>query len=312
MLTRVALFIPLSLLLPLAAAPKKKYDERGNPINATEKEAGKAVEPPTAPQPVSPASSAVNPPETTPATTAPNNVPEAAANASAEEAEALAQQRNPQTKVFLENAQLYLRSGRTDKALEFLKKSQEAGEDGFSREARLQSLWLRARRGDLALEAEAEGLDEKVRLPGLLRVADGYYACARELMNKKPDCLAEAERIYALIGETAPRAAEGKLARLRLGMLLVDQGRLEAALPILTQTLLNEPGLGARSAGEIPLDRAFYQLGQLYERPWYHQDVHKARAAYQQVLKIAGSPYQNAARERIASLERFGTGYTRP
>lgn len=173
------------------------------------------------------------------------------------------------------------------------------------------SLGLRARRGDQGLEAESEAVDEKLRLTALLRIADGYYACARE-MNKKTECLNEAERIYALVGESAPRSAEGRLARLRLGMLLVDNGRAEAALPILTTTLLMEQNAPLTSGSEIPFDRAFFNLAQLYERPWYHQDVHKARAAYRQVLKYKGSPYHKAAQERIAQLERFGTGYSRP
>ena len=63
---------------------------------------------------------------------------------------------------------------------------------------------------------------------------------------------------------------------------------------------------------ELPLDRAWYHLGQLYEKPWYHRDTHKASAAYRQVLKYTGSPYQRSARERLVYLERFGTGYSRP
>jgi hypothetical protein len=182
-----------------------------------------------------------------------------------------------------------------------------------SREARLTALWLRGRRGDAGLEGEAEGFDEKLKVQALGRIADGYAACAREL-PKKPECLNDAERIYAYISELQPRSTEGKLARLRLGLLLVDHGRLEAALPHLTATLMaegNELKTG-QPLRELPLDRAWYNLGQLYERPWYHRDVHKAQAAYKQVLKYSGSPYQQAARNRLASLERFGTGFSRP
>ena len=298
--------------LPLTAAGKK-YDERGNPITDAKTSApttSPAAETEQAVQPVKeavPGDSVAKPNEN-----AAKPVNPATENPQAlEEAQAAAQQRAPLTKVYLENAQMYLRSARTDKALEFFKKSQEAGEDTFSREARLMSLGLRARRGDQGLESEAEGVDEKLRLMALLRIADGYYACARELL-KKPECLNEAERLYALVGESAPRSAEGRLARLRLGMLLVDNGRPEAALPHLTTTLLLEQNSPLASGSEIPFDRAFFNLAQLYERPWYHQDVHKARAAYRQVLKYKGSPYHAAARERITQLERFGTGFARP
>lgn len=302
-----------SVVIPLAAAGKKKYDERGNPISDSKAPAVTSA-PATGAEPAAQPANAPAPGDeaTKPAETAAKPVNPTTDNTQAlEEAQAAAQQRAPLTKVYLENAQMYLRSARLDKALEFFKKSQEAGEDTFSREARLMALGLRARRGDQGLEAEAEGVDEKLRLTALLRIADGYYACARELV-KKTECLAEAERIYALVGETAPRSAEGRLARLRLGMLLVDNGRPEAALPHLTATLLQEQNSPLSSGREIPFDRAFYNLAQLYERPWYHQDVHKARAAYRQVLKYKDSPYHSAARERIALLERFGTGYSRP
>lgn len=318
--------------LPLMAAGKK-YDERGNPITDAKTSAtttSPAAETEQAAQPVKeavPGDSAAKPNEN-----AAKPVNPATENPQAlEEAQAAAQQRAPLTKVYLENAQMYLRSARTDRALEFFKKSQEAGEDTFSREARLMSLGLRARRGDQGLESEAEGVDGKLRLMALLRIADGYYACAREISQvqggtgvdrsqggdpggrlKKPECLNEAERLYALVGENAPRSAEGRLARLRLGMLLVDNGRPEAALPILTTTLLMEQNSPLTTGSEIPFDRAFFNLAQLYERPWYHQDVHKARAAYRQVLKYKGSPYHGAARERITQLERFGTGFARP
>lgn len=307
----IRIFFLVLIASPLIAVGKKKYDERGNPVtenkeNTTVPAAGSE-----------PATQPANTPAQSDGNTKPNEAavkpvnPPADNTQALEEAQAATQQRVPLTKVYLENAQLYLRSARTDKALEFFKKSQEAGEDAFSREARLMALGLRARRGDQGLESEAEGVDEKLRLTALLRIADGYYACAREL-NKKPECLNEAERIYALVGETAPRSAEGRLARLRLGLLLVDNGRLEAALPHLTTTLLTEQASPLTTGNEIPFDRAFFNLAQLYERPWYHQDVHKARAAYRQVLKYKGSPYHAAAQERIAQLERFGTGYSRP
>ena len=304
---RPALFCLSACLLALpVSAAKKRFDERGNLLPDTAPAAADAAvsnEPPKT-EPVSPA--AVNP---TAAPAAAND----AAEAAREEAEALAAQKNALTKVYLENAHMYLRSNRNDKALEFLKKSQEAGDDEFSREARLLALWLRARRGDQGLEGEAEGMDEKLRVEALLRTADGYAACAKEQL-KKPECLNEAERIYAYISELQPRSTTGKLARLRLGLLLVDAGRLEAALPHLTRTLMAE-GVDFKTGQnlrEIPLDRAWYNLGQLYERPWYHRDTHKAEAAYKQVLKYAASPYHQAARERLQALQRFGTGYARP
>lgn len=301
----VALLV-IWIISPLWSA-KRKYDERGNIIQATES----------------------SPANATPATIGPGKEEKAAIpavtegaqevaspgedNAAAEEAAQIANQRNPLTQVYLENAQMHLRSGLTEKALEYLKKSAEAGEDGFSREAKLLALWLKARRGDAGLETEAESLDEKSRSNALLRIADGYAACARE-QQKKPECTSEAERIYAYVGELAPRSTEGRLARVRLGLLLLDAGKLEAALPQLTKTLLsetNDPKTG-KAAKELPLDRAYYSLGQLYERPWYHRDTHKAVVAYKQVLKYAGSPYQRAARERIAYLEKFGTGFSKP
>ncbi len=325
LISRILLLILIAS--PLIAAGKKKYDERGNPITDTKASAAETIQ---AAQPANTPAQSDGIAKPNEAAAKPVNPP--ADNTQAlEEAQAAGQQRSPLTKAYLENAQLYLRSARTDKALEFFKKSQEAGEDAYSREARLLALGLRARRGDQGLESEAEGVDEKLRLTALLRIADGYYACAREISQvqggtgvdrsqggdlggrlKKPECLNEAERIYALVGETAPRSAEGRLARLRLGMLLVDNGRPEAALPHLTTTLMHEQNSPLSAGSEIPLDRAFYNLAQLYERPWYHQDVHKARAAYRQVLKYAGSPYHAIARERIAQLERFGTGYSRP
>lgn len=309
LIARALLLIVIAL--PLSAAGKKKYDERGNPITETkETSAAPVASTERAAQPANAPAESDRNAKTNEAAAKPVN-PAVDNSQALEEAQAAAQQRAPLTKVYLENAQLYLRSARTDKALEFFKKSQEAGEDSYSREARLMALGLRARRGDQGLEAEAEGVDEKLRLTALLRIADGYYACAREIL-KKPECLNEAERMYALVGETAPRSAEGRLARLRLGLLLVDNGRFEAALPHLTTTLLMEQNSPLSTGGEIPFDRAFYNLAQLYERPWYHQDVHKARAAYRQVLKYKGSPYHAAAQERIAQLERFGTGYSRP
>jgi tetratricopeptide (TPR) repeat protein len=312
-----------SILLPVTAA-KRRFDERGNILPETagkDVPAGASVTP-NAPATSSaatekaPAESATAPVESgaaaAPATANPAATSDAA-EAAREEAAALAAQKHPQTKVYLENAQLYLWSNRLDKALEFLKKSQEAGEDEYSREARLIALGLRARRGDAGLEGEAEGADEKLRVQALLRIADGYHACAKEIL-KKNECLNDAERIYAYISELQPRSMEGKLARLRLGLLLLDTGRHEAALPHLTRTLMAE-GTDLKTGQalrELPLDRAWFNLGQLYERPWYHRDTHKAQAAYKQVLKYSGSPYQQAARERLASLERFGVGYNRP
>ena len=170
------------IALPLAAAGKKKYDERGNPISEAKETTAAPVA--VTEQAAQPANASVPSDETAKATeTAAKPINPAVDNSQAlEEAQAAAQQRAPLTKVYLENAQMYLRSSRTDKALEFLKKSQEAGEDSYSREARLMALGLRARRGDQGLESEAEGVDEKLRLTALLRIADGYYACARELV----------------------------------------------------------------------------------------------------------------------------------
>jgi predicted negative regulator of RcsB-dependent stress response len=108
----------------------------------------------------------------------------------------------------------------------------------------------------------------------------------------------------AYIGELEPGSAEGNLARLRLASLLMDQGRPEAALPHLTRAVMSGGGQG--------IDRAWYQLGQLYERPWYHRDTRKAAAAYKRVLQYSHSPYLHAAQERIRLIERFGTGSARP
>lgn len=275
-------------------AARKKYDERGNLITAPETTgAGAASSPVNASVPPQPAPTAGQPVSSgntvAPASSAPEQP--------AEENEA-ALQKAPLTKVYLENAQMYQRSNRLDKALEFLRKAQEAGQDSYGREARLQELYLRARRGEFALEGDAS--DTKA----LLRLADGYQACSREL-PKKPECANEAERLYAYIGELEPGSAEGNLARLRLALLLMDQGRLEAALPHLTRAVMN----GSEAQG---IDRAWYQLGQLYERPWYHRDTHKAAVAYKQVLKYSHSPYLQAAKERIRFIERFGTGISRP
>lgn len=303
---RYIAFLVLCSTSPLWSA-KRKYDERGNIIQATESApitaVPAAITPDREEKMALPAVTEAAKEATTPGDD----------TAAAEEAAQLANQKNPLTQVYLENAQMHLRSERTDKALEYLKKSAEAGEDAFSREAKLTALWLKARRGDAGLETEAESLDEKSRSGALLRIADGYAACARE-QQKKPDCLTEAERIYAYIGELAPRSTEGRMARVRLGLLLVDTGKLEAALPSLTKTLLsegNDPRTGKQSK-ELPLDRAYYNLGQLYERRWYHRDTHKAVVAYKQVLKYAGSPYQRVARERIAYLEKYGTGFAKP
>ncbi|MFO1480103.1 MAG: tetratricopeptide repeat protein [Turneriella sp.] len=284
---------------------RKRYDERGNPLaeSTTEPQAGSVQ---AVPVEGKTPDAAAAPPEKSRADAA--SATAEPANA-AEEETAQQQVRNPLTKVYLENAQLYLRSDRTDKALEFLRRSQEAGEDNYSREARLQSYWLRAKRGDTGLAAEAENLDEALRLAASLRVADGYYTCSREL-RQKPECLAEAERVYANLAELAPSSHEGRLAAFRLGQLLLDQGRFEAALPHLTRLLASEPKTPSRK-NEVPFDRAWYTLGSLYERPWYHRDTHKARLAYQQVLRYPGSPYHSQAKERIRWLERFGTGYTR-
>lgn len=315
-MSRSALFCLSACLLGLpVSAAKKRFDERGNLLPDTAPVSATTATVPAA-QPEQATDAAVNPtvaPAPANGTSATSGSESQLSEAAREEAEVLAAQKNALTKVYLENAQMYLRSARTDKALEFLKKSQEAGDDEFSREARLLALWLRARRGDQGLEGEAEGMDEKLRVEALLRTADGYATCAKEQL-KKPECLNEAERIYAYISELQPRSTTGKLARLRLGLLLVDAGRLEAALPHLTRTLMAE-GVDFKTGQnlrEIPLDRAWYNLGQLYERPWYHRDTHKAEAAYKQVLKYAASPYHQAARERLQSLRHFGTGYARP
>ncbi len=312
-ISRVHLTLLLILFTAAAHAKGKRYDERGNllspdaaPVQAAPSEnrptvtapgEGAAQEMPSGPSGAAPA----------PAAESAN-----ATEAADEETEARRQQKHPLSKVYLENGEMYLRSNRPDKAVEHFKKSQESGEDVYSREARLKGLWLRARRGEANLEAEAEGFDEKLRIQALLSVADGYQACAREQL-KKPDCLRDAERLLAYAGELQPGSESGKLARLRLGLLLLETGRHEAALPHLAQTLLYEnapakPG----DAGKLPLDRAYYMLGQLYERSWYHKDAHKAQVAYRQVLKFPGSPYEGVARERLAYLERFSTGYARP
>lgn len=278
-----------------AADMRPRYDERGNPVSSVETggQTGGGAGAAEAGQNV--AGQAV---------VAPNAA--GIAPSKADDEEGGRQSRSPLTKVYLENAQLYLRSDRIDKALEFLRRSQEAGEDGYAREARLQAYWLRARRGDAGLTAEAENLDEAQKLSALLRVADGYSACAREA-KPKVECLPEAERVYALLAELAPTAQEGKLAALRLAQLLLEQGRPEAALPLLTRVVADEQKSGNRARVE-PYDRAWFSLGNLYERPWYHRDTHKARLAYQQVLRYPDSPYHSQAKERIALLERFGTG----
>lgn len=303
-MSRVFLFLALSTLVFSA---KRKVDERGNVISSESAAPSASTAgglPVPVPVPVVAESGAT--PEEKPA------APTAEASGDEEEALARANLRNPLTKVYFENAQLYLRSERSDKALEFLRKSIEAGEDEFSREAKLQALFLRGRRGDANLEAEADGFDDKLKSTALMRIADGYYACSREL-TKKPECGAEAERIYAYVGELAPRSSDGKLARIRLGLLLVDAGRYEAALPHLTATLMNEESAkSGETMRQIPWDRAWFNLGQLYERPWYHRDTHKAHTAYKQLLKYPQSPYHRAARDRLAHLERFGLGYARP
>ncbi|GAB4441072.1 MAG: hypothetical protein OHK0011_23540 [Turneriella sp.] len=301
--TKLVLIVS-AVMLTGAVEARKRYDERGNPLADAEKTEGQAGEERkgavgSKPQPAATAAA-----EASPATPASGN----AEPASAEEEGVEKQARNPLTKVYLENAQMYLRSDRMEKALEFLRRSQEAGEDNYSREARLQAFWLRARRGDTGLASEADGLDETLRLSALLRVADGYDACSREL-KQKPECLAEAERVYAFLAALDPGAAEGKLAAFRLAQMLIDQNRPEAALPHLTRLLSDEPK-SDKSVRTVPYDRAWYSLGRLYERPWYHRDTHKARMAYQQVLRYPDSPYHRQAKERIQWLERFGTGYT--
>lgn len=301
----------LAALTTQVFAKGKRYDERGNLINS---EAGASAAPAAN---EAPAAAASAPAPTENAATAPvpgqNSGPApqpvAETDSNNEEAEAQRQRKNPLTKVYLENAELYHRSNRPDKTLENLKKSQEAGEDNFSREAKLKTLLMRARRGETGLEAEAEAFDDKLKMQALLAIADGYQMCARE-QTKKNDCLRDAERIFAYAGELQPHSTEGRLARLRLGLLLIEAGRHEAALPHLTRTLLSEQN--APQSHELPLDRAYFMLGQLYERPWYHKDGHKAEVAYRQVLKFAGSPYHSAAKERLQWLTRFSTGAARP
>jgi tetratricopeptide (TPR) repeat protein len=294
-----------TVVLTASAAARKRYDERGNMLadeSKTQVSTGEDNRTTADPMPQQATPDKVEPADLS----AESTNPEAA---NAEEDATQKQVMNPLTKVYLENAQMYLRSARVDKALEFLRRSQEAGEDSYSREARLQSLYLRARRGDTGLAAEAESLDEAVKSAALLRVADGYDACAREA-KPKPECLTEAERIYALLAELAPGSAEGKIAAFRLAQLLLDQGRFEAALPHLTRLLADtqKPGSSVRA---VPYDRAWFALASLYERPGYHRDTHKARLAYLQVLRYPESPYHQQAKERIRWLERFGTGYSR-
>ena len=304
-LYRISLLIFI-FSLPLLAKSKEKifFDERGNVIT---KEAALSQMPKTEKETIPP-KRAQKTTATTPLNADRLNPIAENNNADNDEEAALALQKQALTKVYLENAQLYLRSNRLDKALEFLKKSEEAGQDAFSRESRLLSLFVRARRGDTNLENEADSQDEASKAETLLRIADGYDACAREQI-KKQYCRDDAERLYALIGEWTPRSNEGRLARLRLGLTLVDAGRYEAALPILTQMLTDEQNSIKSGQAEIPYDRAWYNLGQLYERPWYHQDAHKARLAYKQVLKYRESPYRQAAADRLKHLERFYTGY---
>lgn len=287
------LFAALLTLLPIAARPR--FDERGNPIafealpKATADTGNNTATP-----------KAAIPPKGDSA--APISTPTAEEDEEKSVRQAL---RNPLTQVYFENAQLYLRSGRLEKALENLRRAQELGEDHFAREARLQSYYLRARRGDANLAAEAEALDEAQRPPALLRIADGYYTCARE--TQKPDCLNEAERIYAFLSEFAPAATEGKLSALRLAQLLLEQDRQEAAFHHLNR-LLSDEGKNAGRAGQIPYDRAWFLLGTLYERPWYYRDAHKASLAYRQVLQYPESPYHQQAKERLQWLNRFGLG----
>ena len=291
-------------------AKAKKYDERGNVINA-ESVASPAAEASAPALNSAPAATPAENAGSTPAPAVAGDAPKQreAESEADEEAEAQRKKKNPLTKVYLENAELYHRSNRVDKSLENLRKSQEAGEDSFSREAKLKSLLMRARRGEAGLETEAEAFDDALKLAALLAIADGYQMCARE-QTKKNDCLRDAERIFAYVGELQPGSREGRLARLRLGLLLIETGRHEAALPHLTRTLLGEQG--TLQGSELPLDRAYFMLGQLYERPWYHKDGHKAEVAYRQVLKFAGSPYHAAAKERLQWLTRFSTGSARP
>jgi tetratricopeptide (TPR) repeat protein len=293
-----------AVVLTGSAGARKRYDERGNPLAQESKTQAAAGEENRTAADAMPQQATLDKAEPA-ALNAASATPEAA---NAEDEAAQRQVLNPLTKVYLENAQMYLRSARVDKALEFLRRSQEAGEDNYSREARLQSLYLRARRGDTGLATEAEGLDEAVKSAALLRAADGYDACAREA-KQKPECLPEAERIYALLAELAPGTTDGKLAALRLAQLLLDQGRLEAALPHLTRLLADEQKSGS-SVRAVPYDRAWFALASLYEKPWYHRDTHKARLAYLQVLRYPESPYHKQAKERIRWLERFGTGYS--
>jgi len=302
------ILIVLTTSLPAGIAARgKKYDERGNPITSETTKADVPATPGVTSATAPVATPEVSKPDSQ--TTLPVEPAKAEADEANEEAEAARAVKNAPTKVFLENAELYHRSSRPERTFENLKKSQEAGEDEFSREAKLKGLFLRARRGDAGLESEAEGFDDKLKMQAYLAIADGYQACARE-QTKKNDCLREAERLFAYAGELQPRSREGRLARLRLALLLLETGRHEAALPHLTRTLLNEGN--NPQAYEAPLDRAYFMLGQLYERPWYHKDGHKAEAAYRQVLKFPGSPYAAAAKERLQYLTRFSTGAARP
>jgi len=303
-ISRILLFV--IVITHSAFAAKKKYDEHGNIVANDTKEGG--VTTPATQATETAISTEVNSPAVpTTQPSAQRVAPTAAPEANDEEAQAAAAARPPWTQVYLENARLYLRSNRVDKALEYFKKSQESGEDAFSQDARLESLFVRARRGDPNLESATEGFDETLRSRALLTVADGYSACSREVV-KKNDCGGETERLYAYLSELAPRSVEGRLARLRLGLMLVDAGRYEAALPHLVRTLSGEVNAAQALSREVPLDRAWYNLGQLYERPWYHRDAYKAQQAYAQVLKFDQSPYRSAARERLQYLKRFATG----
>lgn len=291
--------LALWALLPLEARPR--FDERGNPLSSDS-----AASTPSTSSGESQAQSAFGErPQTKPKDSTTPAVVNSAENS---EEEKLARQalRNPLTQVYFESAQLYLRSGRLEKALENLRRAQESGEDNFAREARLQWYYLRARRGEANLASEAEALDEVQRAAVLLRIADGYDTCAREMIQKT-DCLAEAERVYAFLAELAPAATEGKLAALRLAQLLLDQNRQEAALSHLKR-LLASAEQNTASSRQIPYDRAWFFLGNLYERPWYHRDTHKAFLAYQQVLKYPESPYHRQAKDRLHWLRRFALG----
>ncbi|MCS6972239.1 MAG: hypothetical protein N2Z22_09920 [Turneriella sp.] len=256
------------------------YDERGNPLpqKAVEQKAQQKSETPAA-----------------------QNIPGEATDEEAEEAK---KKRQALTKVYFENAQLHLRAGNIEKALEFLRRASEAGDDQHAKEARLQALWLRARRGDNNIAAEAETLPDELKTSAFMRVADGYATCARELVRK--DCYSEAERLYALLAEQAPLSPEGILAALRLGQLLVEEQKPESALPHLVRVLQNERQSGKKS--EIPFDRAWFLLGRVYEMPWYSRDVHKAEHAYRQVLNYPQSPYHQEAKNRIRYLKQFGMG----